>query len=392
MSEQERPDLPGLVLAEHMEMCLPSRPDWIEVAVEFLRQKAVLSGACRESRAGKLMVALHEALSNAIVHGNLEMSSELKEQGDSSFAQALARRVADPRLADREVAIGFAFDGQRARWTVTDEGNGFDVDGIMRRVTSDDPEVLLASGRGILLMRSFLDEVRYEAGGRRLILELKRESGEEKRRQGRVPLHQPLRVAPIRADGSVDWDAAYEAVSRNLSENGVAVLQQHIAHSDRILIGLVVNDQPFYVPAEVRHCRHLSGEIVELGCRFQTRQRASDDAAAAAPLHAAVTNLLERHSAASPKGERRLHQRAAFNVQVTVTTPASAQPIVGYSRDLSKGGMAFLTTVPLAPETVIVSVPQGEEPPLAVRAQVVRCSRIREGLYDIGVRFLELAS
>ena len=74
----DAPNLPTLVVGERMHMCLPSRPDWIEATVDFLRQKAVLCGACQESRAGKLMVALHEALPNAIVHGNLELSSGLK--------------------------------------------------------------------------------------------------------------------------------------------------------------------------------------------------------------------------------------------------------------------------------------------------------------------------
>src|SRR5437660_9743486 len=115
MSSHDSPHLPSLVLTEQMQLCLPSRPDWIEATVEFLRRKAVLCGACEESRAGKLMVALHEALSNAIVHGNLELSSELKEQGDNSFAEALAHRVSDPRLAERVVDVVMDYDGDGCR-------------------------------------------------------------------------------------------------------------------------------------------------------------------------------------------------------------------------------------------------------------------------------------
>src|SRR5581483_9519496 len=147
-------DLSGQVLAEHTRLVLPSRPDWIEPAVEFLRQKAVLCGACQESRAGKLMIALHEALSNAVVHGNLELSSELKERGDESFAEALAERAADPVRSARTVEVRVDYDGRLCRWTILDQGQGFDVERVMTRVTSDDPEVLLASGRGILIMRS----------------------------------------------------------------------------------------------------------------------------------------------------------------------------------------------------------------------------------------------
>src|SRR5262245_23358560 len=84
----QTPHIPNTVVCEHTQISLPSYPHWIESAVEYLRQKAVLSSACHESRSGRLMVALHEALSNAIVHGNLEISSDLKERGESAFAEA----------------------------------------------------------------------------------------------------------------------------------------------------------------------------------------------------------------------------------------------------------------------------------------------------------------
>src|SRR5439155_4922072 len=95
-------------------LCLPSRPDWIEACAEYLRQRAVLSGACQESRSGKLLVALHEAISNAIVHGNLELSSRLKELGDDTFAEALAQRASDPTFCDRVVDIVVDYEIGRA--------------------------------------------------------------------------------------------------------------------------------------------------------------------------------------------------------------------------------------------------------------------------------------
>src|SRR5437763_1947522 len=91
--------LPSQIVAERTHLVIPSMPNWIEPTVEFLRQKAVLGGACQETRSGKLLIALHEAITNAIIHGNLELSSDLKEQGDSMFAEALAQRCTDPTLA-----------------------------------------------------------------------------------------------------------------------------------------------------------------------------------------------------------------------------------------------------------------------------------------------------
>src|SRR5687767_2298875 len=101
----DTPHLPTAVLSERTHLRVPSLPSWIEPTVEYLRHKAVLSGACPEARAGKLMVALHEALSNAVLHGNLGISSALKEQEDDAFAEALARNAADPTLAGRPVDV-----------------------------------------------------------------------------------------------------------------------------------------------------------------------------------------------------------------------------------------------------------------------------------------------
>ena len=389
----DTPDLPIHLLTERTHLRLPSKPHWIEATVEWLRQKAVLSGACHEHRAHKLLVALHEAISNAIVHGNLELSSALKEQGDGSFARALAERGADPRLAARMVDIDIECDADRCRWIITDEGPGFDVEAVLQRHQSDDPEVLLSSGRGILIMKSFLDEVRWEMGGRRLILGLARTSGEEKRKELRVPQQQPLRVAPILPDGTVDWPAAYEAISRNCSEHGIGLLQQRLAETDRILIGMTLDERMIYVPAEVRHCRSGRGDIVELGCRFQTQPAAALAASASTqgpttPMQQAITDLLEEH--ATIDDERRQYQRVSYTERIDVLTAPGAAPVVGYARDLSLGGMAFIVHAPLPQEITIVLEPRDGSDPLKVRSRVARCNKIIDNFYDVGVEFLHL--
>src|SRR5437764_10594327 len=100
----------------------------------------------------------------------------------------------------------------------TDQGKGFDVERVLGRKDSDEP--LLASGRGILLMRAFMDDLRYDMGGRRLILTRGRPAEQEQRGQLRVPVQGRLRVAPRADDGSVDWDAACEGIARDLSPEG----------------------------------------------------------------------------------------------------------------------------------------------------------------------------
>src|SRR5579872_1375388 len=263
------PQLPATVTAEHTSLQFPGQPEWIAPAVEYLARKAVLCGACQEARLSKVTIALHEALTNAVIHGNLELSSDLKERDDNVFAEALAARATDPVLRARMVDVRIDYDGTCCRWTITDQGKGFDVQRVLRCAAGDGPEAILASGRGVLLMRAFLDDVQYEEGGRRVVLTLSKHSGAEQRQHGRLALQKAVRVAPIRADGSVDWDAAYEAVSHNLSAGGMGLLQEGLAATGRVLLALDWEGRTLYLPAEVRHCQSLGGNTVEIGCRFQ---------------------------------------------------------------------------------------------------------------------------
>jgi Histidine kinase-like ATPase domain/PilZ domain len=395
------PLLPAQVLSERFHLIVPSLPSWIEPTVEYLKQRALLCGACQPTRAGKLVVALHEALSNSLLHGNLELSSELKEQGPNHFAETLARRANDPLLAGRLVDIVGHFDGDVCQWTFTDQGNGFDVDAVLTRCLNSDATELLSSGRGILMMKSFLDDVRYELGGRRVVMSLRRRSGEEKRRDPRVPLTLSFQVTPIMPDGTVSWSETYEAVSLNFSEHGMSLLQTQSTHTARLLIGIPSDEEIVYVPAEVKHVRPLGTSGVELGCVFTHplgQETVPPRPTADVPLEMeevqqAISKLLEDHQPQQTvPHERRVHPRVVFNESVLVHQENRADVLTGFARDLSKGGIAFIVQVPLAGEFIIwFSLKEGEAP-LKVRCRVVRCGRIKDGLFDVGAVFLGLDS
>lgn len=393
ISEPQAPLLSSAVAAEQTYLQIPSQPEWIAPTVEYLKEKAVLCGVCHQARAKKLMLALHEALTNSIIHGNLELSSDLKERSDHAFAEALAQRAADPHYGSRPVEVSVEYDGERCHWSFTDQGKGFDVERVLARASSADAaEMVLSSGRGILLMRAFLDDVRYEMKGRRTILTLARPSGEEKRRAPRHPLQQPIRVVPIRADGAVDWDAAHEAVAQNLSSGGIAILQGRLANSERVLIGIDWRGQMLYVPAEVRHCQSRGGDVVELGCRFQVSPAAQSSGAKSDNVERAISAMLERLTEpVLHHDERRVHPRAAFTARVTVETGPDRPPVTGFGRDLSRGGVSFLTSTPLPLDDVALTLPQPDHKTLRVLARIVRCHQLLSGIYDVGARFLEVA-
>jgi len=391
-SATSSPELGDLVLAETAQLQIPTNLDCIEPTVELLKKKAVQCGGCEEAQAGRLVLALHEALTNSIVHSNLEVSSKLKEEDSDHFARQLAERSADPHYTDRVVHIGFDFNGERCQWALTDQGQGFDFEAVLARPEPAPEDLWAVSGRGILMMRALLDEVRYEAGGRRTLLTLRRSASPEKRRDPRWPMHERVQVTPIRADGSVDWDTAYEAVTQNLSRGGLGLLQSQLIRAERVLIGMDLEGRTIYLPAQVRHCNPVQNGMLELGCRFQAADEANfGQKQDVHNLDQAIDTMLGRLQQPKPlDDERRRHPRVSYTERIEVTTPAQAVKFA-YARDLSRGGIALITSEALAAEEHLLTLPQANEPALRVRAQVVRCLPITEGFFHVGARFVGLA-
>lgn len=113
-------------------------------------------------------VALEEALLNALIHGNLEVSSALREADDDAFERLIALRQADARYNERLVTVEMLGSREQMSWRVHDEGPGFNVSRLPDPRSTD--RIGLQSGRGVLMMRSFMDEVAYNARGNEVTL------------------------------------------------------------------------------------------------------------------------------------------------------------------------------------------------------------------------------
>lgn len=120
----------------------------------------------------RIGTALEEALLNALYHGNLGVKSELKEiDHDEFYKQANERRVALP-WRDRRIRIQVRVTSQEMEIVIRDEGSGFDP---AKLPDPTDPENLdRPCGRGVMLMRAFMDDVRYNATGNEVTLVRKR--------------------------------------------------------------------------------------------------------------------------------------------------------------------------------------------------------------------------
>lgn len=102
-----------------------------------------------------IMTALIEAITNAIDHGNLELPSSLRENG--TYRQEGDARSRLSPYRDRRVTVTATVDAHAATYVVTDQGPGFDPSALP---DPRDPENLVkSSGRGVMLIRTFMDHV-----------------------------------------------------------------------------------------------------------------------------------------------------------------------------------------------------------------------------------------
>jgi CheY-like chemotaxis protein/anti-sigma regulatory factor (Ser/Thr protein kinase) len=120
--------------------------------------------------AGRLQigVALQEALTNALYHGNLEVASELRQEDERLFDEMVERRMAQEPYRSRHIRVQVQLDRDAARFVVSDDGPGFDTALFDRPVQPED--LTRIGGRGLLLIRTFMDQVTFNASGNQITM------------------------------------------------------------------------------------------------------------------------------------------------------------------------------------------------------------------------------
>jgi serine/threonine-protein kinase RsbW len=95
---------------------------------------------------GKILIAVLEAVNNAIIHGN---KSDLK----------------------KSVKVDFLIERNNLSVSVTDEGTGFKPEEVPDPTSPENIEEI--SGRGIFLMSKLADEIEFNRKGNNVILKFK---------------------------------------------------------------------------------------------------------------------------------------------------------------------------------------------------------------------------
>ena len=137
-------------LHENIQFELPSAISLMHIVLEYLMKRVEKLGVIKPERSN-LFVALDEAFVNAVKHGNKFDTAKL-------------------------VRITAEVSSKEARFTIEDEGEGFDVNSIPNPL---EPENLFkTSGRGVLFIYNIMDEVKYNERGNRLTMVKRSERSE----------------------------------------------------------------------------------------------------------------------------------------------------------------------------------------------------------------------
>jgi serine/threonine-protein kinase RsbW len=122
---------------ESFELVIPSIPDKA-AEVDRIIDAVTLRIGYSDAMRGDIMIAVNEVVKNAILHGN---------RCD----------------ATKNVLISCKCDASFFRIHVCDSGSGFDPDTVPDPL---DPENLMKeSGRGLLILRTLMDEVTFDISG-----------------------------------------------------------------------------------------------------------------------------------------------------------------------------------------------------------------------------------
>ena len=113
-------------------------------------------------------IAVEEALKNAYYHGSLEVGNGAGWPNRKAIEQIVRERHFEEPYRNRRIHVQAKVSRAEAVFVIRDEGSGFDTSRLPDPAdpTSHDK----SSGRGIILMKTIMDDVRFNAAGNEVTL------------------------------------------------------------------------------------------------------------------------------------------------------------------------------------------------------------------------------
>ena len=168
-AEQQKRVIAKYTVKNTVELSLENDDMLVPSVIARLERPVIELGLFDEGEWMQVAMALDEALLNAMIHGNLEVSSDLRHQDDGKpFVDMITKRKQEQPYCGRRVNVQLQASLNEARFIIRDEGPGFDSSKLL---DPTDPENLeKAGGRGLLLINSFMDEVHHNEKGNEIVM------------------------------------------------------------------------------------------------------------------------------------------------------------------------------------------------------------------------------
>jgi len=170
VAEARRSRTKVLSFLDHFETRfeLVNDPELIIPLVAYVEDNLERLGFATKSVRSQVGISLMEALANAMLHGNLEIDAELRRTDRDAFDIQVGERRAIEPYASRRVRCSANESPLRVEYTISDEGQGFDATTLPD--PTDSANLLAVGGRGVMLMKTFMDEVRFSSNGARVTM------------------------------------------------------------------------------------------------------------------------------------------------------------------------------------------------------------------------------
>jgi CheY-like chemotaxis protein len=153
----------------HLRFVIPSNIELIDGVSGYIAERAADLGIVPKKQKFYTQLAIDEALSNAILHGNLSIKTKYSE-GDKSGTRddIYIERLSHPEFAAKKVFVDATVNRDMLEVVIEDEGPGFNHGELPD--PTDSENVFRYHGRGIFVIKNIMDEVRYNEQGNRITL------------------------------------------------------------------------------------------------------------------------------------------------------------------------------------------------------------------------------
>jgi len=159
--------LMGCMTTSHFAFRLENDGSLFPPLIAYMQEAVAQMGLYPDGERTRMGIALEEALTNALHHGNLEVGSELRDD-HQAYHTLVEDRKRQPPYRDRRIYVEANLSLEKTSFVVRDEGCGFDPETLPD--PTDPANLEKASGRGVLLMRMIMDEVIYNSAGNAVTL------------------------------------------------------------------------------------------------------------------------------------------------------------------------------------------------------------------------------